>query len=119
MEEQKRLLYKIARDYHENNLTQEQIARRLGLSRIKVSRLLKKAIQEKIVSITVTPPPGLLTSLEEGIENKFGLEEVRVVQCEKLSDMESVSSQLAPFAVECRLHVTEKQIHIFINVWVL
>ncbi len=98
-----RLLYKISRDYYENQLTQNEIAKRLGLSRIKVSRLLKQARQEQIVSITLTPPPGLLAELEEGIEKKYALEEVRVVQCDNPSSQNSIVSQLAPSAVECLL----------------
>ena len=98
-----RLLYKVSREYYENQLTQHDIAKRLGLSRIKVSRLLKQARQEHIVSITLTPPPGLLAELEEGIEKKYGLEEVRVVMCEDYSSQSSIISQLAPSAVECLL----------------
>ncbi len=98
-----RLLYKVSREYYENQLTQNEIAKRLGLSRIKVSRLLKQARQEQIVSITLTPPPGLLAELEEGIEKKYDLEEVRVVMCEDSSTQNSIVSQLAPSAVECLL----------------
>ena len=42
--------------YYEDDLTQEQIARRFGLSRIKVSRLLQQARHERIVQITIVPP---------------------------------------------------------------
>ena len=98
-----RLLYKVSREYYENQLTQNEIAKRLGLSRIKVSRLLKQARQEQIVSISLTPPPGLLAELEEGIEKKYGMEEVRVVMCEDSSSQNSIISQLAPSAVECLL----------------
>ena len=103
MEEQKRLLYKISREYYENHLTQQEIGKKLGLSRIKVSRMLKKASEEKIVSVIVTPPPGLLTDLEEAIERKYGIEEARVVHCENPSNMRSLESELAPCAVECLL----------------
>ena len=59
----KRLLYKIARDYYLQNLTQNQIAQRLGLSRIKVSRLLRQAKREQIVTITLAAPSGVLADL--------------------------------------------------------
>jgi DNA-binding transcriptional regulator LsrR (DeoR family) len=104
---EKRLLYKISRDYYFNQLTQNDIAKRLGLSRIKVSRLLKQARQENIVSITLNSPPGLLADLEEAIEKKYQLEEVRVVQCEETSTQASVVPQLAPAASETLLRRIE------------
>ena len=110
MSEKKRLIYKMAREYYENQLTQDEIAKKFGMSRIKVSRLLKQARKEQIVSITVTPPPGLLADLEGGLEKKYNLEEVRVVQCEPGSSQDSIVSQLAPYAAECllrRIHGNE------------
>ena len=38
-----RLLYRVAQAYYDEDLTQQQIARRFGLSRPKVSRLLQRA----------------------------------------------------------------------------
>ena len=40
------LLYKIAKAYYEDGLTQDQIGKRFGLSRIKVSRLLAAGAAE-------------------------------------------------------------------------
>ncbi len=104
---EKRLLYKISRDYYFNQLTQNDIAKRLGLSRIKVSRLLKQARRENIVSITLNSPPGLLADIEEAIEKKYRLEEVRVVQCEDTRSQASVVPQLAPAASETLLRRIE------------
>ena len=44
-----RLLYKIARAYYMDDLTQEKIGKRIGLSRMKVSRLLRQARNEGAV----------------------------------------------------------------------
>ena len=52
------LLYKIATAYYEDGLTQDQIGKRFGLSRIKVSRLLQQARQSRVVQITIVAPPG-------------------------------------------------------------
>ena len=49
----KRLLYKVAKAYYDDGLTQQQIAVRLGLSRIKVSRLLRTAREEKKYATTL------------------------------------------------------------------
>jgi DNA-binding transcriptional regulator LsrR (DeoR family) len=77
--ERKVLLYKIAKSYYEDGLTQEQIGRRLGLSRIKVSRLLQQAREERIVQITVVPPQDSNADLERQLEAAYGLDEVIVV----------------------------------------
>ena len=73
------LLYKIAKAYYEDGLTQDQIGRRFGLSRIKVSRLLQQARQSRVVQITITPPPDSFGDLERDLETAYGLDEVVVV----------------------------------------
>ncbi len=47
--EQAGFLYQVARLYYEEELTQEQIARQIGLSRQKVQRVLNSAKKEGIV----------------------------------------------------------------------
>jgi DNA-binding transcriptional regulator LsrR (DeoR family) len=73
------LLYKIAKAYYEDGLTQDQIGKRFGLSRIKVSRLLQQARQSRVVQITITPPMDSFGDLERELEATYGLDEVVVV----------------------------------------
>lgn len=73
------LLYKIAVSYYEDGLTQDQIGKRFGLSRIKVSRLLQQARQSRVVQITITPPADSYGDLERQLESAYGLDEVVVV----------------------------------------
>jgi DNA-binding transcriptional regulator LsrR (DeoR family) len=73
------LLYKIAKAYYEDGLTQDQIGKRFGLSRIKISRLLQQARQTRVVQISITPPAGSFGDLERELEQVFGLDEVVVV----------------------------------------
>ncbi len=73
------LLYKIAKAYYEDGLTQDQIGKRFGLSRIKVSRLLQQARQSRVVQITITPPADSFGDIERELENAYGLDEVIVV----------------------------------------
>ncbi|MCG3209015.1 MAG: Sorbitol operon regulator [Anaerolineae bacterium] len=75
----KNLLYKIARAYYEDNLTQGEIGSRFGLSRIKVSRLLQQARDEKVVQITILPPQNSNAELERHLEVLYNLNEVVVV----------------------------------------
>jgi DNA-binding transcriptional regulator LsrR (DeoR family) len=75
----RKLLYKLAKAYYEDGLTQNQIGKRFGLSRIKVSRLLHQARDEKLVQITIVPPGNTNADLERAIEAEFGLDEAVVV----------------------------------------
>ncbi len=100
--EHRRLLYKIADDYYFKDLTQNEIAQRLGISRIKVSRLLRQAREEKIVTITLAMPPDLCTELEEVIEHRYGVEEAVVVSVDSKTG-ELPKDGLAAAAAECLL----------------
>lgn len=77
--EDKKLLYKIAKAYYEDGLTQQQIGRRFGLSRIKISRLLRQAKDQKIIQITISAPQPTSADLERQLEKRFGLKEALVV----------------------------------------
>lgn len=79
--ERKRLLYKIARAYYDDSLTQQQIADRFGLSRVKVSRLLREAREDKVVQITIASPLGSNADLERHLEDAYELKEAIVVTC--------------------------------------
>ncbi len=70
---------KVARLYHEQGVTQSEIARRLHVSQAKVSRLLARARDEGIVRTTVTAPPGLHLDLEDGLQERYGLDDAVVV----------------------------------------
>jgi DNA-binding transcriptional regulator LsrR (DeoR family) len=71
-----RLMTRAARLYCEQGLIQSEIATRLGLTQVAVSRLLKKAQKNGIVRTTVVTPPGTFAELEEMIEQRFGLSQV-------------------------------------------
>jgi DNA-binding transcriptional regulator LsrR (DeoR family) len=71
-----RLMTRAARLYHEEGLIQSEIANRLGITQVAVSRLLKKAEAHGIVRTTVVTLPGAFAELEELLEQKFGLSQV-------------------------------------------
>jgi DNA-binding transcriptional regulator LsrR (DeoR family) len=73
------LLYKIAKAYYEDGLTQDQIGKRFGLSRIKISRLLQQARRSRVVQISITPPAGSFGDLERDLEKAYCLDEVVLV----------------------------------------
>lgn len=76
--EELRLMAKVASLYYEQNLRQTEIAERLDLSQAGVSRLLKRALAEGIVRISIAPPVHSYTDLENQLEHKYGLKEVIV-----------------------------------------
>ncbi|CNI79706.1 transcriptional regulatory protein [Yersinia enterocolitica] len=67
------LLTEIAVSYYQDEMTQEEIAHKFGISRIKVGRLLKRAKAEGIVEITVRYHPVFSTRLEQQLIEHFGL----------------------------------------------
>jgi DNA-binding transcriptional regulator LsrR (DeoR family) len=79
-EEQLRLMVKVARLYHEHDVRQPEIARRLHISQARVSRLLKQAELDGIVRTTVVVPEGVQTALEERLEERYGLREASITR---------------------------------------
>lgn len=49
-------MYRVAKLYYMDELKQESVARRLNISKYKVSRVLKKAKEEGVVKIQVIKP---------------------------------------------------------------
>jgi len=74
------LLAHIASLYYEQEMTQNAIAEQVGLSRVKVYRLLKQAREEQVVQITINWPLKRDTGLEMALKQAFGLKEVMVLQ---------------------------------------
>lgn len=67
------LLTEISVAYYQEDMTQEEIAQKYGISRIKVGRLLKKAREEGIVDITVRYHPIFSSRLEHELIETFGI----------------------------------------------
>lgn len=103
-----RLMTKVARMYHERRITQTDIAKQLELSQATVSRLLKKARQEKLVRTVVSVPPGAYPELEEALQKTYDLKDVIVVDCE--TDADSIEREIgaaAAYYVETTLKQDE------------
>ena len=67
------LLAQIASMYYEQELTQNAIASELGLSRVKIYRLLKEAKAKEVVQIKVNWPTARDITLEAALQQRFGL----------------------------------------------
>lgn len=71
-------LAEVARLYYHEELSQMEVARRIGVSRSTVSRMLREARQRGIVQIQIQTPTVTATHLERRLERAFGLEVARV-----------------------------------------
>ncbi|MDR1824671.1 MAG: sugar-binding transcriptional regulator [Bifidobacteriaceae bacterium] len=78
-EDQLQSLVQAARLYYEENLSQEQIAGRLGKSRPTVSRMLAAAKEQGIVRIEIRVPMQRMEALERALVRRLGLVDCRVV----------------------------------------
>ncbi len=72
-------LVQIAKMYYEKNMTQEQISKKLNISRSAISMLLTEAKKMKIVNITINDPLTNNVELAEEFKKRFGLEDCLVV----------------------------------------
>jgi len=77
---QQRQLIQVAQMYYEDDLTQEEIAMRLHLSRSKVVRVLREARREGIVQIRVIAPQRTSFDLERRLERRFDLQQAIAVE---------------------------------------
>ncbi|MEW2400857.1 sugar-binding transcriptional regulator [Streptomyces sp. NPDC046862] len=72
------LLVKAARLYYQDNLSQQEVASALGVSRSNVSRILTAARDQGIVEIRINDPAGRELDLEERLQAAFGVSACRV-----------------------------------------
>ncbi len=65
--------------YYEQEMTQSEIGKALGLSRVKIYRLLKEAKQKQVVQIKISWPVERHTALESSLKQRFNLHEAFVL----------------------------------------
>lgn len=68
----------VAKLYYESDMSQQQIAKTLKLSRPTVSRLLQYAKDQGFVEIRIHDPEESLAALEQRLQERFQLDAVRV-----------------------------------------
>ena len=84
-------LAEVARLYYLKNLTQEHVADRMGISRSKVSRMLKEARDRGLVEIKIHAPLTAATELQGELGERLGLRE-----CLVLADPRAEAEALTP-----------------------
>ncbi|MCT4544827.1 MAG: sugar-binding transcriptional regulator [Vallitalea sp.] len=78
--EEKQLLVDVSVLYYLEGKTQSEIAKQLFLSRPKVSRLLKKAREKRIVDISINYETDEIEKLKGEISRKFNVDKVIIVK---------------------------------------
>ncbi len=73
------LLVRVSWMYYIEGLKQEDIANALGLSRMKINRLLASAREEGIVTIDIRPTVEFSGDLTQRLRDRFELQEVHIV----------------------------------------
>jgi deoxyribonucleoside regulator len=102
MDLQRRQLAQISFLYYEKNMTQQEISKITGLSRIKVSRLLQKAKDMGIVKITVDYS-GSFLELENKIAEKYKLKDVIIVDDSIDTNTKNMVASAAAYYLENNL----------------
>ena len=72
-------IVQIARQYYEQNLTQDEIAANFGISRPTVSRMLKKALDDKIVFINIIDPYNKSAEYSDKLSQTLNLQHCIVI----------------------------------------
>jgi DNA-binding transcriptional regulator LsrR (DeoR family) len=90
-------LAEVARLYYVRELTQQQIAQRLGVSRFKVLRLLEQARAEGVVRFEIDEPTPVDDELARALEEQYGLEQAIVVE-----DVVAAAANLLPRLLRAR-----------------
>ncbi|HNS67282.1 MAG TPA: MarR family transcriptional regulator, partial [Mesotoga infera] len=78
------LMYRIASMYYKDDLSQAQIARRIGLSRPQISRYLKRARETGMVEININDPYAEESEeISKRIKSLLGLKDAVVTPLER------------------------------------
>ncbi len=104
-----RLLVKMARMYYQHEMTQAQIAARVGMSRQKVQRLLRKSRETGVVHILIKPTADAFQDLEMALEERYGLKDAVVTETENYDKRDVVTLELAAAAAQYLCRVIRSQ----------
>jgi deoxyribonucleoside regulator len=100
-EQREQLMVHAAKLYFDLDRNQSDIAAELGLTRWQVGRLLAEAKEVGIVRIEITPRASRVTTLEVGLQHKYGLRDAVVVPAGQTLDpallMETVAQAAARY----------------------
>ncbi len=91
------LLYKTTWYYYVDNMTQKEIAEQLGISRMRVVKLLSRAKDEGIVQFKINRNAEVRVGLEEALMNRFQLKDVFIVPSTKENTNDNIAKGAAQY----------------------
>ncbi len=93
---------KVCKLYYEKGLNQSQIAEDMAISKMQVSRILKKAKEDHIVKFLVIKS-GVYVELEEEIKRKYKLKKVTVIESDRDEDAKKDVAEYAAYYIDKHL----------------
>ncbi len=109
-QDEQRLLVKIATLYYVDGMKQSEIAGLLNLSQSFVSRAITRCQKEGVVKISVIQPANIFLSLEQAIEQKYGIRQAVVVDVDEPASATQIKHAIGSAAahyVETRLRAND------------
>ncbi len=106
--EDRRKMLKIVTMYYEQGLTQAIIAKKMGISRPVISKILQQAKESGVVSISIKDESAYAVELGLRLEQKYQLDDVIVIPTNEQKQSQSVKkevSRIAAFYLKERLNV--------------
>jgi len=100
------LMVRISWYYYKEGLTQSQIAKKFNTNRMKIMKILEKALNQNIVEIKIKDPYVNLLSIEKQLIEKYELEDAVVVPVES-TDKKDISKQLGMAASQYVQHISK------------
>ena len=94
------MLADVAEMYYVDDLTQEEVARAIGITRSAVSRMLTEARRKGIVEFTVRRPLSIDLELEEALIERFNLLDAHVLSMQKETNYDTLRNRLGRTAAQ-------------------
>lgn len=99
-DERDEMLADVAEMYYEEERTQAEISRTIGVSRSAVSRMLTEAREKGIVEITVHRPFSFDAELEETLKARFNLLDAQVLYLHRETNYDNLRKRLGQVAAQ-------------------
>jgi deoxyribonucleoside regulator len=97
------LILKVLQLYYEHDLTQAEVAQRMGFSRPKISKLIAEGRARGLAKIEIAEPMGNFASLEIALEDRYGLSEALVVSSAEEPRATELAAGIAGGAILARV----------------
>lgn len=82
-----RFIIKVVEMHYKQGMSQQEIGKRLNVSRTTISRILAQARREGYVQIKINYPEDATVSLEKQLEEKYGLKEAVIASVQNKDEL--------------------------------